>query len=128
MKRGFTLLEMIIVMVIMGILAGGVIGFVKNAQQNARIQKTEQNMANIGSTLDMFRNRAKRFPTNEEGLKALVSRPSNVRDWRKLLDEVPVDEWGQSIRYKKEGKTITLASNGPDEEPDTDDDIVIVHN
>ena len=125
---GFTLLEMVIVMVIMGILAGGVIALIGNVQDNARAERADQDMARFATYLDLYRSRAKLYPTTEQGLEALVKKPSNgpvPRKWQSQIKELPTDPWGQPYRYTNtNGRSFVIACNGSDQEPGTDDDIV----
>lgn len=116
--RGFTLLELLVVMVIIGLLAGFVapryfaqIG--KSQSKAARAQISALELA-----LDQFRIDSGRYPTNEEGLEALMTAPPGVPDWGGpyLKKAVPADPWGRPFMYLNPGEhgEIDILSYGKD--------------
>ena len=116
--KGFTLLELLVVMVIIGLLAGYV-----GPKYFAQIGKSEVKAARaqidaLGKASDQFRLDVGRYPTTEEGLAVLISRPSNIPKWDGpyLTKSVPVDPWGNQYIYKSPGEhgDYDLVSLGKD--------------
>ena len=105
-NEGFTLIELLVVMIIIGLLAALVgprmfskVGKSKQAAAKAQIEM-------FGTALDAFRLDVGRYPTTEEGLKALIEKPAGVENWdgpylRKKV--IPLDPWGRPYHYKSPG-------------------------
>ncbi|MGC2167009.1 MAG: type II secretion system major pseudopilin GspG [Gallionella sp.] len=117
-SRGFTLLELLVVMVIIGLLAGYV-----GPKYFAQIGKSEVKVAraqldSLGKALDQFRLDIGRYPSTEEGLAALITNPSNLPKWDGpyLTKKLPMDPWGNPYLYKFPGEhgDYDLISNGKD--------------
>ncbi|MEO1858081.1 MAG: type II secretion system major pseudopilin GspG [Rubritalea sp.] len=130
LRKAFTLLEMMMVMAIIAILVGGVIGLTRNFSGGARIQKAESEMQSLAAHLLQYKNLAGRYPTSEQGLNALVSKPSSApkpRRWNQSLKSVPLDPWGNPYIYKipgtKDSSTYEIISLGTDGQLGGDDDI-----
>ena len=128
LRKAFTLLEMMMVMAIIAILVGGVIGLTKNFSGGARIQKSESEMQSLDAHLLQYKNLAGRFPTSEQGLKALVTKPTSAprpRRWNQSLKSVPMDPWGNPYIYKmpgsKDSSTYEIISYGNDGKPGGND-------
>jgi len=104
-RRGFTLIELMIVIIIIGLLAGLVgpklFGKLTQAKQKAAKAQIEL----FGTALDAFRLDVGRYPTTEEGLKALREKPSGVEEWKGpyLPKDIPLDPWGRPYIYKSPG-------------------------
>lgn len=129
-SRGFTFLEIMFVVVIIGILLAVAVPQFTGRSQEAQIRAAEVSMRNISTALAEFEMRVGRFPTTNEGLGALVERPPNVSEnvWRRpFLDETPRDPWGNEFHYRSPGQhrpdSYDLWSAGPDGQEGTDDDI-----
>ncbi len=131
-RPGFTLIEMILVVVIIGLLAALVLPQFIGRTRQAEITNAEAQIESFKTALGQFEMDAGRFPTTAEGLEALVERPSGLREsvqWRRYLDEseVPRDPWGNEYVYRHPGTvneaSYDLFSPGPDGEPGTEDDI-----
>jgi general secretion pathway protein G len=105
-QRGFTLFEILVVITILGLLAALVgprlFGKVSGAKQKA----TKAQIELFGTALDTFRLDVGRYPTVEEGLKALREKPSGVEGWQGpyLPKEIPVDPWNRPYVYKCPGE------------------------
>lgn len=132
-RRGLTLLELMIVLIILvGLLA--IVGpRLLGSQEKADIRTTQAQIGNLESALDMYRSDMRSFPSTEDGLQALITAPDDERIAKKwdgpYLDEekLPLDPWGNEYAYefdREAGANKPLIfSNGPDGEPDTEDDI-----
>jgi type II secretion system protein G len=104
----------------------------KNAAvPRAQVQRVEADCQSITAALQMYKLNAGEYPTEKQGLKALVEKPTEAphpRRWLKLMDKVPLDAWGHEyrllVRMKNEKPVLVVASGGPDLEA-LDDDIEI---
>lgn len=119
--RGFTLLELLVVMVIIGLLAGYV-----GPRYFAQVGKSEIKAAraqidSLDKALDQFRLDTGHYPSMEQGLAALVSRPANEPRWEGpyLKKNVPLDPWGNAYVFKSPGdhNEYDLLSYGKDGQP-----------
>lgn len=123
----FTLIELMIVVVILGILATIVMPRILNRPEQARRTKAKIDIRNIQSTLALFKTDTGRFPTTSEGLQVLVSDPGiKGYDPDGYLDKVPLDPWGNRYVYISPGvrsRDYDLESYGKDgEDGGTGDD------
>lgn len=134
-KRGFTLIELMLVVIIIGVLAGMIIPNLTGKSEQARRSVAEADIeANISSALDLYEVDSGSFPTSEQGLAALLAKPSSnpvPKNWngpylKKKKDE-PKDPWGNAYAYKSPGEHNTdgydLSSKGRDGIEGTEDDI-----
>jgi general secretion pathway protein G len=116
--RGFTLLELLVVMVIIGLLAGFVAPryFAQVGKSQVKVAKAQLDA--LDKALDQFRLDVGRYPTTEEGLQALVTAPSNEPAWSGpyLKKGVPPDPWGRPYLYTQPGShgDFDLLSYGKD--------------
>ncbi|MFC1635000.1 type II secretion system major pseudopilin GspG [Planctomycetota bacterium] len=118
--KGFTLIELMIVVVILGLLATIIMPRILNRPEQARRMKAKIDIRNIESALALFKTDTGRFPTTSEGLEALVSDPG-IKGYNRdcYLDKVPVDPWGNRYIYVCPGvasKDYDLESFGKDGE------------
>jgi general secretion pathway protein G len=126
-KRGFTLIELLLVMFILVVLAAiaAPIYFGRAAKSQIDAAKTQINL--FETALQTYEADVHSFPTDQQGLQALVSRPDGVDDWAPggYLKEVPLDPWKNEYHYKNPGAhgTFDIWSSGPDKTDGTDDDI-----
>lgn len=120
-SRAFTLLELLIVIVIIGLLAAYV-----GPKYFAQLGKSERTVAKaqiegLEKALDTFRLDIGRYPTTEEGLAALIAKPANAPLWNGpyLKKNVPLDPWGHPYQYKSPGSLndIEIVSFGKDGQP-----------
>lgn len=128
LNRGFTFIEIMLVVLIIGILTAVVVPRMAGQTDKARATSTKAQMESLKTALQQFELRAGRFPTTQEGLEALVKKPSDLTDdeWDKTMDSVPVDAWKQEFVYKSpgdDGRDFDLVSKGKDKQENTDDDI-----
>ena len=125
--RGFTLIELMIVIVILGLLATIIMPKILDRPEQARRTKATVDIKNIETALALFKMDTGRFPTTSEGLAALVSNPG-ISGWhgKGYLDKVPVDPWGHPYIYVSPGlhsPDYDLESYGSDgEDGGTGDD------
>lgn len=106
--RGFTLIEVLVVVVILGILAAVVVPNIMGAPDEARIAKAKQDIRQIESALQMYRLDNFNYPSTQQGLEALVSKPSGdppANNWRPggYLRKLPKDPWGNPYQYLSPG-------------------------
>jgi len=119
-RRGFTLIELMIVVVILGLLATTVMPKILSRPEQARQAKAAVDVRSIQSALALFKTDTGRFPTTAEGLQALVTNPGlKGYDSDGYLDRLPTDPWGNSYIYISPGlhsKDYDLESLGKDGE------------
>jgi general secretion pathway protein G len=125
--RGFTLIEILVVVVILGILAAIVVPKVMEHPGEARQVRAKQDIQAIATALNMYKLDNFTYPSTEQGLDALVSKPSGAPDapkWRKggYLDKAPKDPWGRPYLYLHPGShgDIDVFSYGADGKPGGD--------
>jgi general secretion pathway protein G len=127
---GYTLFEIMLVLGIIAVLVGSAIYLLVGNIDVARESRVEADIQAISTQLRVFEMQNLRPPTTQQGLKALVSRPSTEpvpRRWRQLLEKIPLDPWGEEYVYyspgKKNPKGFDLFSKGPDRQEGGGDDI-----
>jgi len=107
-QGGFTLLEVMIVVVILGILAALVVPKIISRPDEARAMAARQDIASLMQALKLYRLDNQRYPTTEQGLQALISRPTttpNAPNWKAggYLERLPRDPWGSPYQYLEPG-------------------------
>ncbi|MBW8015269.1 MAG: type II secretion system protein GspG [Planctomycetes bacterium] len=127
--NGFTLIELLLVLVILATLATVIVPKFTRRSEQAKVTAAKTDIANLELALDTFEIDSGRFPTNSEGLRALVIKPSNADGWKEpyIKRGVPKDPWGNDYVYKRPGQYnkygYDLFSAGPDGQRGGDDDI-----
>jgi general secretion pathway protein G len=120
-QRGFTLIELMVVLVILGVLAAIIAPKIMDRPDEARIIAAKQDIASVVQALKLYRLDNMRFPTTEQGLQALVSKPTIdpiPENWKSggYLEKLPKDPWGNTYLYLNPGRhgEIDVSSMGPD--------------
>ena len=128
--RGFSFLEIMLVVAIIGILVSLVSVNLVGQMNSSKVTATKTQMSNIETALGMFEINSGSYPTTEQGLIALVVRPSDLseEEWSKYMKKLPRDSWRQDFIYRSPGKddaNFDLISTGKDKKEGTEDDINI---
>jgi general secretion pathway protein G len=128
-RAGFTLLEIMLVVLIIALLIGMALRFTGGKLDEARRVKVSGDLQQIKTNLMMYQAQNGFYPSGEQGLKALVQKPESEpkpRNWRKLDELVPRDPWDLEYQYRFPGKhnpkEYDIFSAGPDRNPDTEED------
>lgn len=119
LQRGFTLIEVMVVVVILGILAAVIVPNVIGKDEQARITTTKSSLASIANALEMYRLDNHKYPTTQEGLEALVTKPASAKVFPDggYLKSLPNDAWDNPFQYVSPGhggKNYDIYSFGPD--------------
>jgi general secretion pathway protein G len=109
--RGFTLIEMLVVMVLIALLAGMVGPRLFQKVGSSRVKVAGAQIELLSSALDTYRLDVGRYPTTEQGLNALRVEPENIKNWDGpyLAKDVPPDPWDSNYIYKRPGKNDSYA-------------------
>jgi len=105
-QRGFTLIELMVVVVILAVLAVLVVPNLMDRPDEARIVKAKQDINAISSSLQLYKLDNYNYPTTDQGIEALVTQPTDdpqPKNWKKLLDNMPSDPWGNPYLYLMPG-------------------------
>jgi general secretion pathway protein G len=120
-SAGFTLIELIVVVAIIGLLAGLVVPQFIRQEEKATAKAVKAQIELLGTALDTFRLDVGRYPTSQEGLQALNQKPGGLERWDGpyLKKEVPADPWGKPYVYKSPGEhgPYDILSYGADGAP-----------
>jgi len=105
--RGFTLVELLVVLAILGLLAGLVGPQVMKFLGGSKTKTAALQIHDLGATLDLYRLEIGHYPSTDQGLDALVKQPGNVRNWNGPYlkkSDVPKDPWGNEYHYRSPGQ------------------------
>lgn len=124
-QAGFTMLEIMIVLVIVAVLAALVVPNVMGRPDEARIVAAQTDINNIKQALQLYKVDNRRYPTSQQGLKALVTKPSSPpvpNNWKLYIDKLPNDPWGNPYQYLNPGikGEVDVMSYGADGKPGGD--------
>ncbi len=129
-SKGFTLLEIVIVLGIIAVILGGSIAVVGKMGNSAKLQRVTSDFNTISSAVKMYKLNAGTVPTTQQGLDALVKKPASTpvpKRWTQVATEVPMDPWQQPYLYRYPGKKdageFEIYTKGPDGQDGTEDDI-----
>ncbi|MBH9576031.1 type II secretion system major pseudopilin GspG [Inhella proteolytica] len=121
-RRGFTLIELLVVIVIIGVLGAMVVPNLLSRADDARITAARGDIAQLMQNLKMYKLDNQRFPSAEQGLEALVQKPtvgSIPPNWRPYIEKLPKDPWGHPYQYANPGVKgeVDVFSLGADNRP-----------
>lgn len=119
---GFTLIELMVVLVIIGVLAALIVPNVLDRADDARVTAARTDVTNLTQALKLYRLDNLRYPTTEQGLQALVAKPAAAPlppSWRPYLEKLPRDPWGHPYQYLNPGirGEVDVMSLGADGQP-----------
>jgi general secretion pathway protein G len=117
---GFTLIELMVVLVIIGVLAALIVPNVLDRADDARVTAARTDVNNIMQALKLYKLDNQRYPTAEQGLQALIAKPATAPvppNWKPYLEKLPNDPWGRSYQYlnpgvKGEVDVMSLGADG----------------
>jgi general secretion pathway protein G len=130
-RYGFTMVELMAMLIIIGLLATLVVTKVASKIDQARVITTKANLKMLHSAVNQFKMDTGRFPAEDLGLIELIEQPSDVKIWEEggylETTELPKDGWGNDFIYElfpESGKPFVIRSAGPDAEEGTEDDLL----
>lgn len=117
-QKGFSLIEIMVVVVILGILASVVVPKIISRPDQARVVKAKQDVLAVQSALDLYKLDNNSYPTTDQGLNALVVKPEISplpADWKQYLKSLPKDPWGREYLYLNPGEhnDVDVFTYGP---------------
>lgn len=128
-RRGFTLIEVLLVLIILAILAGTATIFVRQAREKALINAARTQIGVFEEAIDMFELDLRSYPTTAQGLQSLIEPPTdaeNTGTWNGpylKASQIPVDPWNNPYQYESTGDAYRIWSWGYDRQDGTQDDV-----
>ena len=121
-QAGFTLIELMVVLVIIGVLAALIVPNVLERADDAKVTAARTDVTNLMQALKLYRLDNNRYPTQDQGLQSLISRPATEpvpQNWKPYLEKLPNDPWGHSYQYLNPGVKgeVDVMSFGADGQP-----------
>jgi general secretion pathway protein G len=121
-QAGFTLIELMVVIVIIGVLAALIVPNVLERAEDAKMTAARTDVNNLMQALKLYRLDNNRYPTTDQGLQALVTKPATdpvPTNWKPYLDKLPSDPWGHPYQYLNPGVKgeVDVMSFGADGQP-----------
>ncbi|WP_373019686.1 type II secretion system major pseudopilin GspG [Thiomicrorhabdus sp.] len=121
-QKGFTLIELMVVVVILAVLAAFVAPKLMDRPDEARIVKAKQDISSISSALKLYKLDNYVYPTTDQGIEALVKQPTTEpqpKHWKQYLEQMPMDPWGNPYLYLSPGEhgdfdLFTYGADGQD--------------
>jgi len=130
-RYGFTMVELMAILIIIGLLATLVVTKVASKIDQAKLVTTKANLKMLHSAVNQFKMDTGRFPAEDVGLIELIQQPSDVKIWEQggylETTELPKDGWGHDFIYElfpESGKPFVIRSAGPDGQEGTEDDLL----
>ena len=122
LQQGFTLIEVMVVVVILGILAAVIVPKVINRPEQARVVRAQEDIASIDNAMDLYKLDNGYYPSTDQGIQALVTQPTTdpvPQNWRQYLKQSPMDPWGRPYQYLNPGVhgDIDVFTYGPTGRP-----------
>lgn len=116
--RGFTLIEVMVVVVILGILAALIVPKIMSRPEQARLVKVKNDISAIQTALDLYKMDNYTYPSTDQGLEALVKMPTSEpvpRNWKSegYLQKLPMDPWDRPYQYMNDNDKLRIFSYGP---------------
>jgi general secretion pathway protein G len=120
LQAGFTLIELMVVLVIIGVLAALIVPNVLDRADDARVMAAKTDVNNLVQALKLYKLDNQRLPSSEQGLQALITKPTTgtiPQNWKPYLDKLPNDPWGRPYQYlnpgiKGETDVMSLGADG----------------